>query len=281
MAIVLSCECGVNIRVEEAARGHKVRCPQCGAIQTVDKHAKSVNKTAKAHTLEVEDTDGVMFEALQEHAGPRQCPVCEALIAGTDVVCPKCGHNTETGMTLTEQDYRRSRNRYLPLWLVASAGVVKDLIRKFSPVGVIPTITGSSIVVGAILALMIGGWWWAATEKGKSEYIQQEVPRLLAMHVQDTYKQGVNGLLLETIKVENLNFATSNDGSGHQTFVGDMTVISETKRLHIGRLEGEYHPGFMWFNVKITDNLITADFELSDPFFKTFGVTRPEEQGEI
>jgi hypothetical protein len=73
MPVIVSCTCGVKMRIDEDRLGRRLRCPRCKAefVATADAAIVPVGTTVQAHAV---------------------CPICQAEIeAGTvTLTCPEC-----------------------------------------------------------------------------------------------------------------------------------------------------------------------------------------------
>ncbi len=232
----------------------------------------------KVETLADDTAPGALLAALGDNPTHTHCPSCGTQIPRGEIACPACGRSTETGLGLADTAHAirtRRRGIGMPAGVSASAGIFGDVLRKLTPGGIVPTITGSALLVGLLLAALLGGLLWASSATGKQEFIQSEIQQRLAKHANELTGQTVPGQLLLTVVVEDLQFANANDGSGHEAYIAKLSMVSGGQRQDIGRVEGEYHAGFMWYNIKITENLLTTRFSLNDDFFRVFGLTKP------
>jgi hypothetical protein len=111
MPIKVSCQCGTNLNVPDAAAGKNVKCPKCQKVIAVPgaqpkpaaggktaQPAKSAVGAKPAAAAKAPDALANLFESagLKKREGTF-CPACDRALPPGTAICVGCGFNLETG----------------------------------------------------------------------------------------------------------------------------------------------------------------------------------------
>ena len=100
MPTAISCTCGKSFRVPDHLQGKAVKCPACGEPIAVPA-SESSSAAAQSAGSEADGLEGLLDEVeLKASSTGRRCPECRTDMLPDDVLCVKCGYNTETGRKL-------------------------------------------------------------------------------------------------------------------------------------------------------------------------------------
>jgi len=111
MPVKVRCECGKVMNVPDAARGRKVKCRDCGESVAVPAEDEPPRRKKKTGTVSVDDENFLARIDLDEaeHEEIRICPKCAARLSESDVECPKCRIDLETGKLSEKNKYKKKR----------------------------------------------------------------------------------------------------------------------------------------------------------------------------
>lgn len=105
MAIPIKCQCGKALKVPDTAAGRVVKCPACSQNIKVPVVPGGAAKSAPAPAAAPADPESSSMNELFDEEGfsahvAAVCPACRHEMAAGQVLCTKCGYNTQTGEQL-------------------------------------------------------------------------------------------------------------------------------------------------------------------------------------
>lgn len=112
-SIRATCSCGRAISVKSELAGKAVKCPDCGQPVKIPGATTAAGRKASLAASGDDGLVGLMDEVdLRASSTGRRCPDCRSDMQPDDILCVKCGYNTETGRRLgTRRTGRKEEGR--------------------------------------------------------------------------------------------------------------------------------------------------------------------------
>jgi len=149
-------KCKATISTKGLPIGEKVTCPKCGTVNQV--------LATFGEEFDLETFEPPARQKVQHHPARLKCTVCGALLGVRDAVCPKCGADVRSGVSVMRITAEEKKKRGLFGLSFSTAGAkagsqvgtqVKRRAKKSSPAAVVFMSLGGMIVLAAIIVAVI------------------------------------------------------------------------------------------------------------------------------